>query len=69
MTDHHERKQHESKMHGQNEPAPRVGLHRKPWVWVVGILLMLGAILAYVLSMDGSVVPGEKIQPRMPAAP
>lgn len=39
------------------------------WIVIVGVVLMLAAMFAYVMSMDEEVQPGKPIQQRAPAAP
>ncbi len=46
--------------------APASG-SRKPVIVIVGVILMLVALVAYVLSVDESLAPGEQGE-RMPAA-
>jgi hypothetical protein len=43
--------------HGHAKRAPSRGLHRDWRLWVA-VALMLAAMIAYVLSMDESLVPG-----------
>lgn len=39
------------------------------WTMIIGVILMIGAMLIYVFTMDEALVPGEKVQQPMPAAP
>jgi len=50
-----------SEHHGHSHPgAPTTGgrKHMK-WITVVGLVLMLGAMAMYILSLDESVQPGQ----------
>ncbi len=54
--------------HHKPEHHTKRGLHKDWRAWAV-VLLMVGAIVIYVLSLDESLVPGENgEQPPMPAA-
>ncbi|MCO6048077.1 hypothetical protein NG895_29600 [Aeoliella sp. ICT_H6.2] len=51
---------HNQHQHHNRRPGPH-----KDWrVWTA-VVLMLGAMVAYVMSMDESEVPGEPPQPAM----
>ena len=39
------------------------------WIVIVGVVLMLVAMFAYVMSMDEAVQPDKPIQAPVPAAP
>jgi hypothetical protein len=54
--------------HKHKHAASKKGLH-KDWRAWIAVLLMLAAMLAYVMSMDEAIQPGEpgEVQP-MPAA-
>ena len=60
MNQHHHQHKHHS---------PKKGLH-KDWRMWTAVALMLAAMVAYVLSMDESIQPGDgELQPAVPAAP
>jgi hypothetical protein len=62
----HGKDHHAGHAHGGGS-ASGLPLHKKWQSWVV-VGLMLLAMVAYVLSMDEEIVPGEPLQPEMPAA-
>ena len=60
--------------HDRNHPhhqsqgnGPQASGSRKPLIVIVGVILMLVALVAYVMSVDESLAPGEQGQ-EMPAA-
>ena len=66
---HHDHDHHGHEHHGhdhEHHPAKSRGLHKDWRAWLV-VGLMLAAMLAYVLSMDESLVPGAPQGERMPA--
>lgn len=66
MTQHDQKHKHHGHKQQHHAPAKRKGLH-KNWITWVGIALMLGAMLMYVLSDDESLQPGGEAGPSMPA--
>ncbi len=54
---------HDSHPHGAKRRPP----HKDLRVWIA-VLLMLAAMVAYVMTMDESMVPGEPVGPEVPAA-
>lgn len=68
MSKHHGNHDHEEHKHPHGGKRP---MH-KDWRLWVGVILMLAAIVAYVLTLDESLLPGgtpPDEQPRVPAAP
>ena len=63
-THQHDRDHPHHQSHGNGAPASG---SRKPLIVIVGVILMLVALVAYVLSVDESLAPGEQGE-RMPAA-
>lgn len=63
-THQHDRNHPHHQSHGGASPASG---SRKPVIVIVGVILMLVALVAYVLSVDESLAPGEQGQ-EMPAA-
>ncbi|HEX3727362.1 MAG TPA: hypothetical protein VHV08_14010, partial [Pirellulales bacterium] len=74
MTQHdHTQHQHDHHEHGHEHHHPGGrrgrGIHRSPGFWLA-VILMLGAMGAYLLSMDESIPPGAIPSGQaMPAAP
>ena len=62
MSHDHKHSHHE---HNGNEPPRKRPLHHKWWFWAA-IVLMLGAMVAYVMTNYEAVPPGGKGQ-EMPA--
>jgi hypothetical protein len=60
--DHHGQEHHE---HGHNQ---KWHWHRDWRLWV-GVIAMLMAMVAYVMSGDEALRPGQPAQQEMPAAP
>ncbi len=68
MSKHHGEGSHEQKHHQGDGKRP---IH-KDWRLWVGVILMLVAMAAYVMTLDESILPGgssDNEQPRVPAAP
>lgn len=67
----HSHKEHGHKDHprydSKNEPQG-MRKHAK-WIVIVGAVLMLGAMIIYILTLDESIAPGNTTQQRTPAAP
>jgi hypothetical protein len=63
MSHHHEQaNQH----HRGSQPPRRHGIHRKWWFWAA-VVLMLGAMAIYVMTMDEALGPAGTGQ-QVPAA-
>jgi hypothetical protein len=67
MSHDHSHSQHEHGHHG-NQPPRNRPIHHKWWFWAA-VILMLGAMVVYVASLDEAVGPGGKGQPVPAAAP
>ncbi len=50
-----------------HHPAKRRPPHKDVRLWIA-VLLMLAAMIAYVMTMDESLVPGEAPEAEVPAA-
>ncbi len=61
MTHHHPQSGHE------HQHVPKQGIHRDWRLWVA-VLLMLGAMLAYVTSDDEAFQPAGPVGEQVPAA-
>lgn len=56
---------HSQHHHGGGRP----GKPHVKWLMIVGVVLMLGAMALYTLTMDEAVVPGQPVGQPTPAAP
>jgi len=65
-THQHDRDHPHHQSHGTAPPPEAPASRAKPIV-IVGVILMLVALLAYVLTVDESIAPGEQGE-QMPAA-
>jgi ABC-type nickel/cobalt efflux system permease component RcnA len=63
----HAKHQHAVHTHEHATKPAGGGLHKDWRTWVV-VGLMLVGMAVYILSMDEEIVPGEPLQPQMPAA-
>jgi hypothetical protein len=63
----HAKHQHAVHTHEHATKPAGGGLHKDWRTWVV-VGLMLAGMAVYILSMDEEIVPGEPLQPQMPAA-
>jgi hypothetical protein len=63
----HEHKHSDHEHHG-NQPPRNRPIHHKWWFWAA-VLLMLGAMVTYVMTMDEAIGPGGKGQEVPAAAP
>jgi hypothetical protein len=61
MSHHHQQSGHE------HQHKPKQGVHRDWRLWV-GVLVMLGAMFAYVFSEDEALQPAEPLGEQVPAA-
>jgi hypothetical protein len=62
----HDHKHSDHEHHG-NQPPRNRPIHHKWWFWV-GVLLMLGGMVVYIMSDNLGIGPGRHGQ-QMPAAP
>ena len=59
---------HSHNHHDHSHTPPRHWAKRHAWKFALVVLLALAAMLAYVMSMDESIVPGGAGQKPAPAA-
>lgn len=52
----------------QHPPATKIKPHVK-WIAIVAVVLMIGAMLVYVFTMDEAVVPGQPVSEPVSASP
>jgi hypothetical protein len=67
MSHDHKHDEHGHHHNHQTHPKQSRGVHRSPLLWI-GVLLMLAAMFAYVMSDDESLQPGGGEAPPVPAA-
>jgi hypothetical protein len=64
----HDREKHSAGEHHEHYDKTAARQWHKSWLTWTVVGLMLAAMAVYVLSLDNEIVPGEPVQPRVPAA-
>jgi hypothetical protein len=65
MSNQHKHDEHHHHHHAEHRPPKKI--HHQWWFWVA-IVLMLGAMLIYVTSIDEALGPNDNVGETVPAA-